>query len=260
MKIFIKFVAGLLAVSFFASCAREPRWVLVWEETFDGEVLDSTVWSRIPRGRADWANTQSLDERCLELKDGILYLKGIVNDDRTKDTAAFLTGGIWSKGKYAFRGGRIEVCAKLQAAQGAWPAIWMLPFEQRAGWPHDGEIDLMERLNYDSIVYQTVHSHYTYDLGIKDYPAHGGTASIDPDDYNVYGVDIWPDSLGFNVNGVRTFCYTKIRTDEEGQFPFDVPQYLLIDMQLGGQWVGPVDAGDLPVEMQVDWVKHYQWK
>lgn len=260
MKRFIKFVAGLLAVSFFASCAREPRWVLAWEETFDGEVLDSTVWSRIPRGRADWANTQSLDERCLELKDGILYLKGIVNDDRTKDTAAFLTGGIWSKGKYAFRGGRIEVCAKLQAAQGAWPAIWMLPFEQRAGWPHDGEIDLMERLNYDSIVYQTVHSHYTYDLGIKDYPAHGGIAPIDPDGYNVYGVDIWSDSLVFHVNGVRTFCYPKIRTDEEGQFPFDVPQYLLIDMQLGGQWVGPVDAGDLPVEMQVDWVRHYQWK
>lgn len=260
MKNFIKFVAGLLAVSFFTSCARDPRWVLVWEETFDGEVLDSTVWSRIPRGRADWANTQSLDERCLELKDGVLYLKGIVNDDRTKDTAAFLTGGIWSKGKYAFRGGRIEVCAKLQAAQGAWPAIWMLPFEQRAGWPHDGEIDLMERLNHDSIVYQTVHSHYTYDLGIKDYPVHGGTAPIVPDGYNVYGVDIWPDSLVFYVNGVRTFCYPKIRTDEEGQFPFDVSQYLLIDMQLGGQWVGPVDAGDLPAEMQVDWVRHYQWK
>ena len=223
----------MLAVSFFASCARDSRWVLVWEETFDGEVLDSTVWSRIPRGRADWANTQSLDERCLELKDGVLYLKGIVNDDRTKDTAAFLTGGIWSKGKHAFRGGRIEVRAKLQAAQGAWPAIWMLPFEQRAGWPHDGEIDLMERLNYDSIVYQTVHSHYTYDLGIKDYPVHGETAPIDPDGYNVYGVDIWSDSLVFYVNGVRIFCYPKIRTDEEGQFPFDVPQYLLIDMQLG---------------------------
>lgn len=253
------FIAGLLLMSF-VSCTSGPHWVLVWEETFDGEALDSTVWGRIPRGRADWANTQSLDERCLELKGGVLYLKGIVNDDRTKDTAAFLTGGIWTKGKHAFRGGRIEVCAKLQAAQGAWPAIWMLPFEQRAGWPHDGEIDLMERLNYDSIVYQTVHSHYTYDLGIKDYPVHGGTAPIDPDGYNVYGVDIWPDSLVFHVNGVRTFCYPKIKTDEEGQFPFDVPQYLLIDMQLGGQWVGSVDAGDLPVEMQVDWVKHYQWK
>lgn len=260
MKKFGVFVMGLLLVLVYASCTGGSHWVLVWEETFDDEVLDSAVWSRIPRGRADWANTQSLDERCMDLKNGILYLKGIVNDDRTKDTAAFLTGGIWTKGKHAFRGGRIEVCAKLQAAQGAWPAIWMLPFEQRAGWPHDGEIDLMERLNYDSIVYQTVHSHYTYDLGIKDHPAHSATAPFDPDGYNVYGVDIWPDSLVFHVNGVRTFCYPKIKTDVEGQFPFDVPQYLLIDMQLGGQWVGPVDADDLPVEMQVDWVRHYQWK
>ncbi len=254
------FIVGLVLVSFLASCACGPQWVLVWEETFDDEVLDSTVWSRIPRGRADWANTQSLDERCMELKNGVLYLKGIVNDDRAKDTAAFLTGGIWTKGKHAFQGGRIEVCARLQAARGAWPAIWMLPFEQRAGWPHDGEIDLMERLNHDSIVYQTVHSHYTYNLGIKGHPVHGVTAPINPDGYNIYGVDIWADSLVFHVNGVRTFCYPKIKTDEEGQYPFDVPQYLLIDMQLGGQWVGPVDAGDLPVEMQVDWVKHYQWK
>ena len=260
MKIFIKFVAGLLAVSFFASCACDPRWVLVWEETFDGEVLDSTVWSRIPRGRADWANTQSLDERCLELKDGILYLKGIVNDDRTKDTATFLTGGIWTKEKHAFKGGRIEVCAKLQSAQGAWPAIWMLPFEHRAGWPHDGEIDLMERLNYDSIVYQTVHSHYTYTLGIENNPKHGGTTSINPEDFNVYGVDFWPDSLVFHVNGKRHFVYPRIETEQEGQFPFDIPQYLLIDMQLGGTWVGPVDSTDLPVEMEVDWVRHYQWK
>ena len=44
------------------------------------------------------------------------------------------------------------------------------------------------------------------------------------------------------------------------KFPFDIPQYLLIDMQLGGTWVGPVDSTDLPVEMEVDWVRHYQWK
>ena len=31
-----------------------------------------------------------------------------------------------------------------------------------------GEVDIMERLNYDSIVYQTVHSHYTYTLGIEN--------------------------------------------------------------------------------------------
>lgn len=28
-------------------------------------------------------------------------------------------------------------------------------------------------------------------------------------------------------------------------------------MQLGGAWVGDVDLNDLPVEMEVDWVKYY---
>lgn len=31
-------------------------------------------------------------------------------------------------------------------------------------------------------------------------------------------------------------------------------------MQLGGQWVGEVDPADLPVEMEVDWVKYYKKK
>lgn len=121
-------------------------------------------------------------------------------------------------------------------------------------------VDIMERLNYDSIVYQTVHSHYTYTLGIENNPKHGGTTSINPEDFNVYGVDFWPDSLVFHVNGKRHFVYPRIETEQEGQFPFDIPQYLLIDMQLGGTWVGPVDSTDLPVEMEVDWVRHYQWK
>ena len=73
-----------------------------------------------------------------------------------------------------------------------------------------GEVDIMERLNYDSIVYQTVHSHYTYTLGIENNPKHGGTTSINPEDFNVYGVDFWPDSLVFHVNGKRHFVYPRI--------------------------------------------------
>jgi hypothetical protein len=29
-------------------------------------------------------------------------------------------------------------------------------------------------------------------------------------------------------------------------------------MQLGGSWVGAVDPEDLPVEMEIDWVRFYQ--
>lgn len=69
-----------------------------------------------------------------------------------------------------------------------------------------GEIDIMERLNNDSIAYQTVHSHYTFDLGIKDNPKPGSTGLINPDDFNTYTVEMYPDSLVFFINETRTFC------------------------------------------------------
>ena len=55
--------------------------------------------------------------------------------------------------------------------------ILMLP--ENGQWPRGGAIDIMERLGYEDIVYQTVHSHYTYTLKIKE-PPTGTTASINP--------------------------------------------------------------------------------
>lgn len=80
------------------------EWELVWEDNFDGAEPDTTIWSRIPRGRPDWQNTQSFDNRCYEMRDGCLILKGIVNDNMDVDTAKYLTGGLWTKDKHAFIG------------------------------------------------------------------------------------------------------------------------------------------------------------
>lgn len=166
---------------------------------------------------------------------------------------------IYTKGKVGFSDGRLDIRAKLYGATGAWPAFWLLP--ENEGWPNGGEIDIMERLNNDTIAYQTVHSAYTYTLGIKDNPKQGGIGFINRDDYNVYSVEMYQDSLVFFINETRTFAYPRIETDKEGQFPFtDKKFYLLLDMQLGGSWVGAVDSSDLPVEMEIDWVRFYQKK
>lgn len=255
--------ATLLALGMcFPSCTYRSSttdWRLVWEENFEGNTFDTAIWSKIPRWHPEWARHMSERRECYDVKNGNLILRGVMNPDRSQDTVPFITGGLYTKHKKAFHGGRLEVKAKLGAARGAWPAIWLKPFEEeKYKWPTGGEIDIMEHLNYDSIVYQTVHSVYTQHLNIRNNPPQGGTATINPDDYNIYGVEMYPDSLVFLVNGRRTFAYPKIQTDKEGQFPFDMPYYLLIDMQLQGGWVGPVDTLDLPVEMAVDWVRYYQ--
>ena len=57
------------------SCAHQSQWELTWVENFNEEELDTTVWSTIPRGKPDWQNTMSSDERCYELRDGKLILR-----------------------------------------------------------------------------------------------------------------------------------------------------------------------------------------
>lgn len=134
----------------------------------------------------------------------------------------------------------------------------MLP--ENGKWPDGGEIDIMERLNHDSIAYQTVHSYYTFVLNEKKNPRPGGIGRIDPDGYNVYAVEILPDSIVFSINGRHTLTYPRIETDKKGQYPFGTPYYLLIDMQIEGSWVGKANPAEYPVRMEVDWVKFYELK
>lgn len=251
-------ICWVALLGWLAACTpSQKEWRLVWEENFDQTgSFDPTVWSKIPRGKSDWNNYMSDFDSLYALRDGNLVLRGIQNLTQPQDTAPFLTGGVYTKGKKGFMDGRLEIKAKLNGATGAWPAFWLLP--QEGEWPMGGEIDIMERLNYDSIAYQTVHSHYTYDLGFKTTPPQGSTGPIHPEDYNVYAVELYADSLCFFINDYHTFTYPRIETDQEGQFPFHQPFYLLLDMQLGGSWVGAVDPSELPVEMSIDWVRFYQ--
>lgn len=251
------FLAAAAALVLAACTTQSARRQLVWEDDFNG-AIDSASWSKIPRWHPEWAQKMSDNPLCYGLRDGNLILRAVANPDPA-DSAEYITGGLYTKYKRAFHGGRIEVRARLHGAKGAWPAIWLKPFEEeKYPWPTGGEIDIMEHLNYDSIAYQTVHSYYTNNLGQGQNPPQGSTSPIHPDDYNVYGVEMYPDSVVFFINGDRTFMYPRIETDAEGQFPFDRPYYLLVDMQLGGRWVGEIDPADVPVEMEIDWVRYYK--
>lgn len=125
-------------------------------------------------------------------------------------------------------------------------------------WPEGGEIDIMEHLNHDTIAYQTIHTYYTHVLKKDQNPPHGSTLPIDRDGFNTYAVEILPDSIILSINGKTSLVYPRIETTDKGQFPFGTPYYLLIDMQIEGSWVGKADPKQLPVEMEIDWVKFYE--
>ncbi len=233
----------------------DVRWRLKATENFNGSRLNTKLWKRIDKGPSDWNRNMSTRKDLVTVKGGQVHLHGVKNADKASDPRSVLTGGIMTRDLFAMKYGKIEVRCKLEAQKGAWPAIWMMPQYPVGGWPKCGEIDIIERLNFDDFVYHTVHSAWTQ--GHPNDPPKGGRGKIDKEGWNVFGLEWTPESIVWTVNGKRTHSYAK-KGDNPDQFPWTSPFYLMIDMQLGGKWVGAVDESTLPTAMHVDWVKFYE--
>ncbi|MBT7162999.1 MAG: glycoside hydrolase family 16 protein [Victivallales bacterium] len=236
-----------------------PGWKLVWEDDFADTKLNEAVWSRCWRGKSDWNNTMSQDPRLLEIKDGVLHLRGIVNDKKAEDPVPYLTAGVTSKGKFTFKYGKVQIRTRFKSAQGAWPALWMMGAEK--GWPANGEVDLMEHLNFDDKIFQTVHSVYTLKVDKTNTPRKGSTAKIKRDEWNTYGCEWDADKVVFTVNGKPSHTYPRAAEKGEKQWPFNQPFYFLLSMQIGGGWVngsGPTNPEHYPAGMEIDWVRVYK--
>lgn len=250
------------------------EWELVWEDEFDQHELDTTHWTRIglftsPQWKLPverWKEhlgcfryISATDNRVVQFDEDNICLKGMVNPDTLSgDPRPYLTGGIYTWDKFAFQYGRIEIKAKLDPAFGAWPAIWMLSEKQIYPDQHNGEMDIMERLNHDEFVYQTNHNHWT--LTIKqEFPKRYTTAKIINNDYNIYSVSWYPDKLVYAVNGIESITYPKVPGAGTFQWPYDQPFFLFLDQQLEGSWPGEISKPEeLPINMTVDWVRLYQ--
>lgn len=235
----------------------EPSgWKLFWHDEFSGKQLDTKSWSLVKRAGSDWNNMMTDNPKAIRVKNGVLRLWGVKNPK--EGGTPYLTGGIQSEGKFDFTYGKVQIRARVKSAQGAWPALWMLKSGAPWGKPGMGEIDLMEHLNFDDFVYQTVHSDYTVNHGGKNSPASSGTGKIKKDGWNTYGMEWDDEKIIFTVNGKQTHTYPKLVGKGEDQYPFNTPFYFIFSMQIEGNWVGAADPKDYPAWMDVDWVRVYK--
>lgn len=222
-------------------------------------IPDPKYWSLCKKGTSDWDDEMSESNDQAYVKDGnlVLIAEKVGNE--------YKAGGIESINKYSFTFGKVEVRARItQYPNGAFPAIWLMP--QTAaykGWPKGGEIDIMEHIKQEGVIWQTIHTNYTYTLGIKD-PANSTGVKCNYAEYNVYGLEWNENELIFSVNGQKTFTYPNLRLSDEAekmQWPFtkDSSFYFILNMGLGGDregsWAGPIDDANMPAKMEIDWVQ-----
>ena len=161
--------AGGSALTDSAEAEAGPGWKLKWSDEFDGTELDTNVWQRCKTGGSDWNRHMSTRPDLVFVRDGHVTMRGVKNDGADKDKHPWVTGGIENRFGPAISQmahGKVLIRVKFQDHQkGAWPALWMCGVNKDAQgrrWPWNGEIDIVERLNGDAFVYQTVHSGWTF--------------------------------------------------------------------------------------------------
>lgn len=104
---------------------KTKKWKLVWQDDLNGSNIDTAKWSKIPFGGSDCNRHMSNNENCYTVRDGQLYLIGINNPDALQDPRPFLTGGVYTKGKFAFQYMDGLIKAKLESAQGPLFGCWL---------------------------------------------------------------------------------------------------------------------------------------
>ena len=235
---------------------------LIFSDEFNNldVIPDINKWDLCEKQTVDWNEEMSESYDQAYVQDGKLVLIAEKKGD------AYYAGGV--KSKFSFTFGRVEVCARISRyPNGAFPAIWMMPSQSvYQGWPYCGEIDIMEHIKQESVIYQTVHTHYTYDLNIKN-PPNSATYYCSFFDYRVYAMEWTKNELTFFVDGQKTFSYPNLKLPSEVenmQWPFteDAAFYLILNMGLGrndgNSWAGPINDAALPAKMEIDWVRIYQ--
>ena len=125
-------------------------------------------------------------------------------------------------------------------------------------WPACGEIDIIEAVNDENVVYGTNHwqaggNQADYGNNTKDY--YGTSKELDITQFHNYKM-VWNEKL--IAMYVDDFKYQEIDIEnaKDGIEAFHKPQFFILNVAVAGSWPGfEVDDTQFPNEMLVDYIR-----
>lgn len=237
---------------------------LVLSEEFDTDgAPNNAIWGydigRGPNGEG-WGNQelQYYTDRSdnVTVQNGVLL---IAAREESFEGAQFTSARLLTKDLFEQRYGRFEARIRLPSGQGIWPAFWMLGADiDENPWPGAGEIDIMEyRGQEPSVLIGSVHG-----------PGYSGGEAISKEftlendrfdtGFHIFGIEWGPEYVNFYVDDV---LYNQITPEDvTGEWVFDKPFYMLMNVAVGGSFVGSPNAETVfPQTMLVDYVRVYEF-
>ena len=284
LKMGMAFGVLAMALSPSALMAQNDR-KLVWSDEFNTDgLLDSKVWNYEEgfkrNHEAQWY--QKANAYC---KDGNLVIEARKEKKSRRNPGFRKNSSRWPENiekihytsasvntaeKKEFLYGRVEVRAKIPTAGGAWPAIWLLG--RGMDWPSNGEIDMMEYYRRQGVPHILANACWGTD---KPWTAKWNSKAI-PFTHFTNRDSQWADKfhvwrMDWDEQSIRLYLDDELLNEisqaeavngklGNGEQPFKKPQYLLLNLALGGDNGGEIDDSALPMKYLIDYVRVYQKK
>jgi beta-glucanase (GH16 family) len=252
---------------------------LVWNDEFNKNGGPDTANWRFEKGFVRNRELQWYQNDNAMVKNGVLVIEG--RREKIKNTkydsastdwrlgrpfAEYTSASMQTKGNQQWQYGRFEIRARIDTAKGAWPAIWTLGV--KGAWPRNGEVDIMEfyRIKNEPSILANLawgtSQPYTAKWHTETKPLSYFT-NTDPGwvkKFHIWRMDWTKDSINLYLDDEllnATAIDTTINAD--GSNPFLQPQFLLLNLALGGNGGDPA-AAKTPIKYEVDYVRVYQKK
>ena len=237
---------------------------LYWSDEFDGTSLNTSNWShQIGNGNWGWGNGEA--QYYTNNNDSVVDGKLIITAKKEqKEGFNYTSTRIRTIDKVKFTYGYVEARISLPSGNGMWPAFWMMPNDDTyGGWPHSGEIDIMEargRVPNESssaIHYSNLKGEHNYKTGKKE--------DNNITQFHRYAVEWLENTIKFYVDDVCYLSYEKSVWSTSGApssetAPFDQDFYIILNLAIGGQFDNFVepDSNFTSAEMKVDYVRVFK--
>lgn len=185
--------------------------------------------------------------------------------------------GVWTSARMTTRGlksfqyGRIEARLRFPVGTGLWPSFWMLGSDfGKVGWPASGSVDIAENTSYTlrtnglgpNMIRSTVHGpRYFGGNGLwRDFKLPNG-GRVDDVAFHTYGMLWSPGMIQFYVDDPADVFFVQDAGDlpAGGEWVFDKPFDLILNLAVGGIWPGDPDSSTPnPADLMVDYIRVYK--
>ena len=248
----------------------DDGWKLVWSDEFDRDGRpDPAKWG-YENGFVRNRELQWYQPENAWVTDGLLIIEGrrerrnnpqyvpeSANWKTSREHAEYTSSSLTTRGMHSWRYGRFEMRGRIDIRQGLWPAFWTLGTEKR--WPANGEVDIMEY--YGGMLLANLI--WAGPSGTQSVTSRKPVSSFDDPEwarkFHVWRLDWNENRMVISVDGLvlnDTDLDTTLNPD--GTNPFRQPEYIILNLAIGGSAGGDPTSTEFPSRFEIDYVRVYQ--